>query len=136
MSNVATVQSMYEAFGRGDIPFIIDQLADDVKWEDGATDHGIPWLTPGVGKAHVASFFGEIAGFTFERFDVEAVMGEGDIVVGVLQVDVIVKATGGRVAGLEVHVWRFGPDGKVSSFNHCLDTIDQLAAAPKALLNA
>ncbi len=133
MSNVATVRSMYEAFGRGDIPFIIDQLADDVKWEDGASDHGIPWLTPGVGKVHVASFFGEVAGFEFERFDIEAVMGDGNIVVAVLQVDMTVKATGGRFAGLEIHVWRFGTDGKVSSFNHALDTIAHLAVAPKAL---
>lgn len=133
MSTIARVQSMYEAFGRGDIPFIIDQLADDVKWEDGGSDHGIPWLTPGVGKAHVASFFGEIANFEFHRFDVEGVMGDGNMVVGVVQVDVTVKTTGGHFAGLEIHLWRFGSDGKVTSFNHCVDTIDHLAAAPRAM---
>lgn len=130
------MQSIYDAFGRRDIPFIIDQLADDVKWEDGASDHGIPWLTPGVGKAHVASFFGHVAGFDFDRFDIEAVIGDGDIVVAVLQVGMTVKATtGGRLDGLEIHLWRFGTDGKVSSFNHSLDTIDHLAASPKAMQN-
>ncbi len=33
MSNLGTTQAIYEAFGRGDIPFILDQLADDVAWE-------------------------------------------------------------------------------------------------------
>jgi ketosteroid isomerase-like protein len=32
MSNVATVQSIYEAFGRGDIPAILDRISDDVIW--------------------------------------------------------------------------------------------------------
>jgi ketosteroid isomerase-like protein len=30
MSNSQAVQSIYEAFGRGDIPAILDALADDV----------------------------------------------------------------------------------------------------------
>ena len=29
---IETVQSVYEAFGRGDIDFILDQLTDDVDW--------------------------------------------------------------------------------------------------------
>jgi hypothetical protein len=29
MSNLATVQGIYEAFGRGDIPAILDAVADD-----------------------------------------------------------------------------------------------------------
>jgi ketosteroid isomerase-like protein len=33
VSNIATVQSLYEAFGRGDIPAILDMQADDVTWE-------------------------------------------------------------------------------------------------------
>ena len=33
MSNLATVQSIYEAFGKGDVPSILDTLADDVEWE-------------------------------------------------------------------------------------------------------
>ena len=29
---ITTVQHIYEAFGRGDIGFILDQLTDDVDW--------------------------------------------------------------------------------------------------------
>jgi uncharacterized protein len=129
LNNAATVQSMYEAFGRGDIPFIIDQLADDVRWEDGARDHGIAWLMPGSGKAHVMSFFGALSDLEFTTFDVQAVLGEGDLVVGVLQAAAKVLSTGGSFDNLEIHVWRFNSDGKVASFNHVLDTIQHHEAS-------
>ena len=32
MSNIATVQGIYEAFGKGDVPAILAVLADDVAW--------------------------------------------------------------------------------------------------------
>jgi len=38
MSNLATVQSVYEAFGEGDIPAILDVIADDCEWEGHYTD--------------------------------------------------------------------------------------------------
>ncbi len=136
MGNIETVKSMYEAFSRGDIPFIIDQLADDVQWEEGGADHGIPWLVPGTGQAHAIGFFQELADFEFHRFEVEAVVGDGDLVVGVCHVDVTVKSTGGHFAGIELHVWRFNADGKVRAFSHVLDTIDHLAAATKSLQSA
>ena len=33
MSNVATIQSVYEAFGRGDIPAILEVVSADAAWE-------------------------------------------------------------------------------------------------------
>lgn len=129
MSHIDTVKAIYEAFGRGDIPAIMDRLADDISWEDGALDHGVPWLVPGTGKDHVMGFFGAISDFEFKRFEIQSVCGEGDIVVGVLSVAALVKSTGGSFDSLEIHVWRFGPDGKVTSFNHVLDTVQHVAAA-------
>ena len=32
--NVTTVNKIYEAFGRGDVPSILSCLADDVAWDD------------------------------------------------------------------------------------------------------
>lgn len=136
MGNIETVKAIYEAFSRGDLPFIVDRLADDVRWEDGGADHGIPWLVPGTGKAHAIGFFQKIANFEFHRFEVEAVVGDGDLVVGVCHNDVTVKNTGGHFAGIELHVWRFNAEGRVSTFTHVLDTIDHLAAATKTLHSA
>jgi uncharacterized protein len=33
MSNIETVKGVYEAFGRGDIPAILEVIADDIEWE-------------------------------------------------------------------------------------------------------
>jgi ketosteroid isomerase-like protein len=129
MSNVETVQAIYEAFGRGDIPFILEQLADDVRWEDGAAaDHGVPWLKPGVGRDHVAGFFGELGAIEFRGFDVTNVMGDGDVVMALIDLKATYNPTGKAFDGLEVHVWRFGPDGKVASFNHVVDTHQMVLA--------
>ena len=43
-SNIQTVQSIYAAFGRGDIPAILSDLAVGVEWEYGILDAGVPWL--------------------------------------------------------------------------------------------
>ena len=41
MAQVDTAQQIYQAFGRGDVPAILERLADNVEWEYGlnSTDH-------------------------------------------------------------------------------------------------
>jgi ketosteroid isomerase-like protein len=46
LSNVETVQALYDAFGRGDIPAILDMLADDIQWDQEAPSYGIPIYEP------------------------------------------------------------------------------------------
>ncbi len=58
-NNVATVQSIYEAFGKGDIS-IIDYLADNVQWEQWADNSaqkaGVPWMQARKGKQGAFEF--------------------------------------------------------------------------------
>ncbi len=65
MSNLATVQGIYESFGKGDVQAILDVLADDVEWESWADNSsvnaGVPTMVPRHGKADVVHFF-EVAG--------------------------------------------------------------------------
>jgi ketosteroid isomerase-like protein len=130
MSNLDTVNDIYAAFGQGDVPTILDHLADDVDWEDGARDHGVPWLRPGTGKAHVEAFFVCAAqSLDFKAFEVERVLDGGDMVVAVLHVAAVGRSSGHGLDNLEVHVWRFGPDGKVRSFNHVVDTVQHVEVA-------
>jgi ketosteroid isomerase-like protein len=129
-SNVATVAAIYEAFGRGDIPAILDRLADDVDWEAGRTeDHGVPWLRPGTGKAHVASFFETLAPLEFKRFEPTSIIGDGDTVLAVIELEAHAPATGATIDDLEVHVWTFDPDGSVRSLRHVVDTVQHSKAA-------
>ena len=121
--NIETVQQIYAAFGRGDIPAILERLRDDVSWEDGVPDHGIPWLTPGKGRAAAAAFFQALTGADFSLFEVVAVLGEGDLVVGVVNVEFTVRATGKKVRERgETHLWRFDAQGRVAAMRHGADT--------------
>jgi ketosteroid isomerase-like protein len=40
--NVRTIAAIYEALGRGDVPAILERMADDVEWEPGIRETTIP----------------------------------------------------------------------------------------------
>jgi uncharacterized protein len=121
--NTATVLAVYDAFGRGDVPFILDQLADDVVWEEGMPANEVPWLQPGTGKGHVTSFFQALAeNLEFESFEPRDALVGGDTVAVTVYYTGRGKQTG--VAGAEspeVHLWRFDESGKVRAFRHVVD---------------
>ncbi len=120
--NMKTVVLIYEAFGRGDVPAILECLADDVEWDRGLRDTGIPYLRERRGRQEVAEFFSDLmANLELTRFEPEALCDGGDLVaVPVMHAGRIID--GGEVPPTqEVHLWRFGPDGKVVSFQHVFD---------------
>src|SRR5688572_2767035 len=57
--NVARVTKLYEAFTKGDIGYIIDQLTDDVRWVT-HLDPVVPWAGTFPGKQGVPQFFESI----------------------------------------------------------------------------
>jgi ketosteroid isomerase-like protein len=121
MSNVERVQAIYEAFGRGDIPAILDRLADDVAWDQDAPGYGVPIYEPGTGKDHAARFFESLQDLEFHQFEPTNFLSGGNQVAVTINIEVTVKATGNAVKALEIHLWTFGEDGKVSRFFHCID---------------
>jgi ketosteroid isomerase-like protein len=121
MSNVESVIAIYDAFGRGDVPAILDQLADDVDWDQDAPGYGIPIYEPGVGKQHAQRFFEAVQELEFLRFEPMNFLSGGNQVAVPINVEVEVKSTGNTVEALEIHLWTFGDDGKVSRFFHCID---------------
>jgi SnoaL-like domain len=72
--NLAVVGGIYEAFGRGDIDFILDQIADDCAWESWLDNHGqkagIPPMRPRYGREGVAEFFDYVATMQIQDFQV------------------------------------------------------------------
>ena len=121
MDNVKTTQLIYEAFGRGDVPAILDHLADDVVWDQDAPGYGVPIYEPGAGKQHVGRFFESLGGVEFERFEPTNFLVGGDQVAVTINVKVTVKSTGKSAEALEIHLWTFGADGKITRFFHCID---------------
>ena len=132
MSNIATVQGIYEAFGKGDVPAILDVLADDVEWEawenNSAVEAGVPWMTR-HGKADVVHFF-ETAG-QMEIVDLQVLnMMEGGNQVAV---EFVLEANlpswgGGHYRDEEMHLWTFNDEGKVVRLRHYTDTAKHIAA--------
>lgn len=130
--HLATVAAIYEAFGRGDIPAIVEQVSDDVQWEAWADNTaqkvGVPWLLPRQGKAGVLEFFRVVAEtLEIQEFNVLSIMAGGNQVAAefVITAKVNGKAT---YSDEEMHLWTFDETGKVTRLRHYLDTAKHAAA--------
>lgn len=123
MSNIQTVLTIYEAFGRGDVPTILGHLTNDVEWEPGATDIGVPWLKPRRGRAEVPGFFQSLGALDIRRFQPKTLLERDNVVVALIGLEFVVKSTTQAVEEEdEVHIWRFDDHGKVASFSHKVDS--------------
>jgi len=133
MSNLSTVQGIYESFGKGDVPAILAVLADDVEWEawadNSAVKAGLPWMTARHGKEAVVGFF-EAAG-QMEILDLQVLsMMEGGNQVAVefvLETD-LPTFGGGHYRDEEIHLWTFNDAGQVTRLRHYTDTAKHIAA--------
>jgi ketosteroid isomerase-like protein len=127
MSHLSTVQTIYAAFMKGDVPTILDRLADDVDWEYGASPNAAPWLQPRRGKAGAKEFFVSLGDMQINSFLPKTLLageeaGRG-VVVALIDIDFTVKSTGKHVFEEdEIHIWRFDAEGKVARFRHRADT--------------
>ena len=132
-TNAARVADIYSAFGRGDVPAILDSLADDVSWDEWEHGHdgqraGVAHLAPHRGVQGAAEFFAAIAGWTVREFAVLDVIGAGRQVVAEVRA-VFDLPNGTRLADEELHLWTFDDAGKVTRFRHYVDTAKHIRAA-------
>jgi ketosteroid isomerase-like protein len=128
-----SVTAMYDAFGRGDVDGILSHLSEGITWDvtdEPWTPHaaGVPWLAPRRGRGEVSEFFAIVSAWTYERFEVL------DMLVSDTQVAVQIRMTAelpnGSLIDEEVmHLWTFGPDGKVVRLRRFLDTAANIGAA-------
>ena len=132
MSNVQVVQDIYEAFGRGDVPAILDQLVDNVDWEYAyrAAPNPVPWLEPRRGKEGVAAFFTSTQEhLVIHRFAVNSLAEAPGVIVALFDLEATVKRTGKDIVEQdEAHIWHFNEAGKVVRFRHCSDTYQLVRA--------
>lgn len=134
MSNTETVRAIYDAFGRGDVPFILSQLDENVDWEKWDDNHaqnaGVPYMRHIKGRDGVANFFGEVAKLGITEFDVVAVMEGGN------KVAVQFTLSAEHFDEDEMHLWTFNDEGKITGFRHYLDTAKHIAVAEKIRASA
>jgi uncharacterized protein len=134
MSNLATIQTIYEAFSKGDMPTILGHMADDVQWEawadNSAQKAGVPWLKAKQGKQGVLEFFQTLGQFTvLKDFQVLSLLEGGDQVAVEFVIEYDVPSTGGHLRDEEVHLWKFNEAGKVIRLRHYTDTAKHIAVA-------
>jgi ketosteroid isomerase-like protein len=119
--NLAVVQKLYEAFGRGDLPTILSHLAEDVTWKYlGPAE--IPFGGTRHGRDQVAQFFAAIAGsLEVQDFEVDRFIAQGDMVVALGHERMRVRATGRTYETQWAHVFTVR-QGKVVEFCEYADT--------------
>ena len=120
--NVATIKTIYEAFGKGDVETILDAVADHVDWAVDA-EPVAPWYGQRSGRDGVASFFADIAGATeVQDFAVEGMGASDNEVFAFLRFAVRMKATGRDASFHLHHYFRFDGEGRVEYYRGSEDS--------------
>lgn len=130
MSNIDTIKGVYEAFGRGDVPAIIDKLDPNVEWDVEVPTPGVPWLQPRRGAANVVGFFESLAPLSFQRFDPHTFFEDGNKVFALIAIEATHVASGKQYKiPYEGHLWVFNNVGKIVKYQHVTDTAQHMRLA-------
>jgi hypothetical protein len=122
--NKKIVQDAYAAFGRRDIPALLNTLTDDVDWE-GVVGAGpsVPMRGKKKGPKEVANFFESVgANVDFKRFEPRTFVAEGDIVVVLGYYEATIKPTKRPFASDWVMVFTMR-GGKIARFQEFTDSL-------------
>ena len=123
-ANAGVVKGAYEAFGRGDVPAVIDLVHDDVDWSSPET---LPQGGHFQGKAGVGEFFQSL-GTAWDglSINVESVSEAGDdLVIGVVHGSGKLRdGTSSEYGATHVFTVR---DGKIARFREYTDLDAPLA---------
>jgi hypothetical protein len=130
--NVALVRSVYDAFGKGDIPAVLGCMASDMEWNEA---ENFPYAdgNPYVGAdAIVGGVFARLGG-EWDGFTVvpDEFLDAGDTVVMLGRYKGACKATGKPLDAQTCHVWRV-KDGKAVHFQQYTDTLQANRAMGRA----
>ena len=126
--NVKLVQSVYEAFGRGDAPFIASKVRGDARWDFNVGASDVPWHVPVTGPAEVPKFLAAfVENVDLEAFEPRQLIAMGDEVIAHIRLAYTVKRTGKRVDEEQLHWWTVR-NGEIARLRHFEDTAQVIAA--------
>src|SRR5438132_1500172 len=99
MTPLETIQSLYDAFARGDLPFMVGLFGETATleaWPDNtAVESGqVPYLKRQEGPAGAAEFFASLACAEVRAFAVNGYIASGDEVAVKISIELLIKATG------------------------------------------
>lgn len=121
------IQSLYAAFGRGDVPALLDRLSDDVEWTHRGSI-GLAYMGTFRGKAAVGQWFADVAAVDgIEAFEPREFLAGPDHVTVLGWERTRALPAGGVFETDWVHVFNV-KDGKVTRFIGSYDTAASAAA--------
>ena len=125
MTPTQTVQSVYDAFQRGDVPHILSLVTPDVQWSQSKM---LPWGGDYTNSAGVAEFFTKLAA----NMETTAFEPKENIEIGNEVFSFGIYAgknpkTGKSASSNWMFRWRV-VDGKIASYNAYIDSAALLAA--------
>src|SRR5205823_2847097 len=130
--NTEIVKGIYEAFGRGDIETILNNLADNVEWHVSGDQDGIPYAGTYHGRNGVRDFFSVLSdSIGYDRFEPRRFVAEGDQVAVFGYYHGTVKVNGQTVETNWAMEWTL-KDAKATSFTAYDDTAAVAAAFARA----
>lgn len=125
-ANLEATKAAYAAFGRGDIPTLLQDLADNVEWVSPGES---PISGTFRGKAAVQEWLGKLNDtLEFHVFDPQDFIAQGDKVVVLVHSETTVRSTGKKLVSDLAHV-HTRQDGKLVRFQEYSDTLAFARAA-------
>jgi ketosteroid isomerase-like protein len=123
-ANLKLVESLYQAFGRGDIPGVLATMSPDFRWvpaEHSPYDRGMPY----VGTDEVAQHVFMRIGVDWDDFVVlpDRFLDAGDTIIMEGRYGGTYKSTGRKTNAQVIHIWVVR-DGKLSEFRQYTDTAE------------
>lgn len=126
--NLKTIKAVYEAFGRGDVEFILDSVTDDVDWATDTSSTAAPWYGPRHGKSGVTEYFQAFGStMTVQQFEPVSFAANDNEVHTVVRLETT-RVANGRSAAMNLHHWFVFRDGKIAFYRGAED-ISQIEAA-------
>ena len=122
MANADIIRGVYEAFGRGDVNHILNQLDPAVEWGSTSVATEVPWLGWRKGVEAVRGFFTHVeSGITITLFRPELFVEQGDNVAVKLRIEGTIKKTGQAAKFDTIHLWQLKA-GKIVCYQQFDDT--------------
>jgi len=126
--NTEIVKGIYEAFARGDIPAILDSLADNIEWIVSGREDGIPYAGRYRAREGVGQFFSVLAeNINYSLFEPREFIAQGQRVAVFGHYQGTVKPSGNSVETEWAMSWTL-QDGKATKFRAYDDTAAVVAA--------
>ena len=123
-ADVALVQSLYAAFGRGEIATIVAAVTPDIEWRLNGSRSDHPLLGTWKGSKGVQAFFDELAKLQdFSEFSPREFLSAGDRVFVLGHYAATMRNTGRKAASDWVHIFTVR-NGKVVAFLEFTDTAE------------